>query len=159
MNRNDLKLIQSDISELIFYAKDTYSGNVSHKMPSILNRLNEIDTKLKNILFSEVDDRTQDEKDIQEFISKDDIVPTKKFTIGTDVSKENTNQPYNSANSTITYSDVDMLNFAKWALSNIKYCYDFNLEKWWVRKTFKFKTWEEIFNIYKDEISNKNNNM
>lgn len=129
MNRDDLKSIQSDISELIFYAKNTCSGNVSHKMPSIMNRLNEIDTKLKNILFSEVDDRTQDEKDIQEFIdmSKDDIVPT---TI---------------------YSDINMLDFAKWALTNIKYCYDFNLDKWWIRKTFKFLTWEEIFNIYKDE--------
>lgn len=129
ITRNDIKSIQSDISELIFYAKNTCSGNVSHKMPSIMNRLNEIDTKLKNILFSEVDDRTQDEKDIQEFIdtSKDDIVPT---TI---------------------YSDIDMLDFAKWALTNIKYCYDFNLEKWWIRKTFKFLTWEEIFNIYKDE--------
>lgn len=129
MNRDDLKSIQSDISELIFYAKNTCSGNVSHKMPSIMNRLNEIDTKLKNILFSEIDDRTQDEKDIQEFIdmSKDDIVPT---TI---------------------YSDINMLDFAKWALTNIKYCYDFNLDKWWIRKTFKFLTWEEIFNIYKDE--------
>lgn len=129
ITRNDIKSIQSDISELIFYAKNTCSGNVSHKMPSIMNRLNEIDTKLKNILFSEVDDRTQDEKDIQEFIdmSKDDIVPT---TI---------------------YSDIDMQDFAKWALSNMKYYYDTNLGRWWVRKTFKFKTWEEIFNIYKDE--------
>ena len=139
MNRNDLKSIQSDISELIFYAKNTCSGNVSHKMPSIMNRLNEIDTKLKNILFSEVDDRTQDEKDIQNFmsndnISKDDIVPT-------------------------IYSEIDMQDFAKWSITNLKYCYDSSLGKWWERKTFKSISWQEIFNIYKNEIPNNGNDL
>jgi hypothetical protein len=146
INRDDIKSIQSDISELIYYAKNTSSGNVSHKMPSIMNRLNEIDIKLKNILFSEVDDRTQDEKDIQNFIdmskekdlwlpniSKDDIVPT--------------------------YSKFNMLDFSKWTLTNLKYCYDIQLNTWWERNTFKFKTWEEIFNIFEYEIQNKNNDL
>ena len=39
-------------------------------MPSILNRLNEIDKALKDILFEEHDDRTDDEKRIQKFIDK-----------------------------------------------------------------------------------------
>jgi hypothetical protein len=68
--RNKLKSVSSDIAELIFYAKNTTSANVSHKMPSILNRLNEIDKALKDILFEEHDDRTDDEKRIQKFIDK-----------------------------------------------------------------------------------------
>lgn len=147
MNRDDIKKIQSDISELIFYAKNTCSGNVSHKMPSIMNRLNEIDTKLKNILFSEVDDRTQDEKDIQEFI---DMSMEKDTQLLKNNCTSSGFDPIDDVPTTI-YSDIDMQDFAKWALSNMKYYYDTNLGKWWVRKTFKFKTWEEIFNIYKDE--------
>lgn len=66
--RNKLKSVSNDISELIYYAKNTTSANVSHKMPSILNRLNEIDKTLKDILFDEQDDRTDDEKRIQKFL-------------------------------------------------------------------------------------------
>jgi hypothetical protein len=66
--RTKLKSVSSDISELIYYAKNTTSANVSHKMPAILNRLNEIDKKLNDILFDDQDDRTEDEKKLQNFI-------------------------------------------------------------------------------------------
>jgi hypothetical protein len=68
--RNKLKTISNDISELIYYTKNTTCANVSHKMPAILNRLNEIDKTLKDILFDDHDDRTEEEKRIQQIISK-----------------------------------------------------------------------------------------
>ena len=67
--RTKLKSVSSDISELIFYAKNTSSANVSHKMPSIMYRLNEIDKKLKDILYDEDDDRTDDEKKLNNFMN------------------------------------------------------------------------------------------
>lgn len=66
-----LKNISNDISELIYYAKNTTSANVTHKMPSILNRLNEIDKTLKDILYDEQDDRTEEEKRIQDFLNNE----------------------------------------------------------------------------------------
>jgi uncharacterized membrane protein len=67
--REKLKSISSDLSELIFYAKNTSSANVSHKMPSIMNRLNEMDKKLKSVLFDDQDDRTEDEKRLHDFMN------------------------------------------------------------------------------------------
>ena len=67
--RNKLKTISNDISELIYYANNTTCANVSHKMPAILNRLNAIDKNLKDILFDDHDDRTEEEKKIQQIIS------------------------------------------------------------------------------------------
>jgi acetylglutamate synthase len=67
--RKKLKTVSNDVSELIDYAKNTTSANVSHKMPAILNRLNDIDKNLKGILFDDHDDRTEEEKRIQQIIS------------------------------------------------------------------------------------------
>ena len=67
--RNKLKTVSNDVSKLIYYAKNTTSANVSHKMPAILNRLNDIDKNLKGILFDDHDDRTEEEKRIQQIIS------------------------------------------------------------------------------------------
>jgi len=67
-----LKSVSSDISELIYYAKYTTSANVSHKMPAILSRLNEIDKKLKTILYNEYDDRTEEEIQLNNFMDKNE---------------------------------------------------------------------------------------
>ena len=39
-------------------------------MSAILSRLNEVDKKLNDILFDDQDDRTEDEKKLQNFIKK-----------------------------------------------------------------------------------------
>lgn len=122
----ELKDILSDITELIYYSKNTTTGNVSHKMPAIMCRLNEI------------------EKNLEEIINDEDLFS--KFN-GSTLFPENQIEKF---------SEIEMQEFSKWSLNNLLYCYEPNLNKWFDRKTFKIKTWEEIFAIYNQINTLKN---